>query len=123
MNANELFAELFIIGEVKSRETLTALLASILKKDSDGFTVCHQGVEFEVRNNPRRKGHTDTELRGFEDNPNNGWINTPFAIEAAPVESLGEDAFVSEVRFVVAELASRGLTIRVASDLEEEIKN
>ena len=116
------FCELFVVGTTDSRESLLALIEQATGGTRQGFVVTYEGVEFEVRNNPRRKGIADDELERRESNSENGFVYTPYTVEAEPVdEAMISSEFVAVVRPVIETLRSSGFSVHVSSDLEAEL--
>ncbi len=116
------FCELFVVGTTDSRESLLTLIEQVTGGTKQGFVVAHEGVEFEVRNNPRRKGVASDELERLESSAENGFVYTPYTVEAEPIdEGMASSEFVAVVRPVIETLRSSGFSVHVSSDLEAEL--
>lgn len=116
------FCELFVVGTTDSRESLLTLIEQVTGGTKQGFVVTHEGVEFEVRNNPRRKGVASDELERLESSSKNGFVYTPYTVEAEPIdEAMALSEFVAVVRPVIETLRSIGFSVHVSSDLETEL--
>lgn len=118
-----IFCELFVVGTTDSRESLLALIEQATGGTKQGFLLAHKDVEFEVRNNPRRKGVAEDELERLESNPENGFVYSPYTIEVEPIdEQMDSSNFVSVVRPVIETLRNSGFSVHISSDLEAELK-
>ena len=117
------FCELFVVGTTDSRESLLALIEQATGGPKLGFSLTHEGIEFEVRNNPRRKGVATDELERLETNPENGFVYSPDTIEVEPIdEQMDSSTFVSVVRPIIDALRNSGFSVHISSDLEAELK-
>ena len=117
-----LYCEVFLTGHKVTREELAQWLVTNVQCVASGMLLSKDGLELQVRNNPRLKKESPSELARLQSNDKSGFVFSDLTLEIEPAnETMETGDFVAAVRPLLAQLKERGFEIHVASDLEDEL--
>lgn len=118
----QLYCEVFLTGVHVTREELAQWLATNAQCVASGMLLSREGLEIEVRNNPRVKNESPSQLAQLRSDSKSGFVFSNLTLEIEPAnETMETGDFVAAVRPLLTQLRGRGFEIHVASDLEAQL--